>query len=50
MMSINLLHNIVRMRTQSHMCENPFVRSTLTLVILVSHNAYHIQNSFLWNS
>ncbi len=28
------------MRTQSHVCENP--RSASILVILVSHNAYHV--------
>ncbi len=53
--NFNLLHNIVRMRTQSHVCENPIsssVKSTSILVILVSHNAYHIHAlySFLWNN
>ena len=47
----NLLHNnyIVRMRTQSHVCENPIIilcEVYIDLVILVSHNAYHIHNSF----
>ncbi len=51
--NFNLLHNIVRMRTQSLVCENPissFVRSTSILIILVSHNVYQIHNSFLWNN
>ncbi len=30
-----------------HVLISPFVRSAL---ILVSHNAYHIHNSFLWNN
>ncbi len=47
--NFNLLHNIVRMRTQSYVWKSNFFFCTLILVILVSHNAYHIHNSFLWN-